>query len=119
MHQTIIVALLLLCASASASEQCKAETPALLKKATVTCDQARKAALAKVPGGKIIKAELEEEHGRLVYSFDVKQQGRSGVDEVQIDALDGSVVSVEHEDEATEKKEKHGEAAESMKPEKK
>jgi Peptidase propeptide and YPEB domain len=63
---------------------------------------ARSTALAKVPGGQIVKQELEQEHGRLVYSFDIKRGGETGVQEVQVDARDGSVVSVEHEDAARE-----------------
>jgi uncharacterized membrane protein YkoI len=53
-------------------------------------------ALARVPGGRITEAELEED-GRLLYSFDIRVEGRSGVEEVQVDARTGEVVSIEHE----------------------
>ena len=63
---------------------------------------ARSTALARVPGGKIEKAELEREGGKLVYSFDISTGAKPGIDEVQVDAVDGSVVSVKHEDPAAE-----------------
>jgi uncharacterized membrane protein YkoI len=53
-------------------------------------------ALARVPGGRITEAEFEED-GRLLYSFDIRVEGRSGVEEVQVDARTGEVVSIEHE----------------------
>ena len=59
-----------------------------------------------MPGGKIVSAEIEEEKGKLLFSFDVKTAGKSGIDEVNVDALDGTVLSVQHEtprDEARER----------------
>jgi uncharacterized membrane protein YkoI len=58
---------------------------------------ARRSALVKVPNGKVVSEELEQEGGRLVYSFDLRQGSTPGIEEVQVDARDGSVVSVEHE----------------------
>jgi hypothetical protein len=49
-----------------------------------------------------VKAELEKEHGRVVYSFDLKVPSKPGIEEVQVDASSGKVVSVEHEDEPAE-----------------
>ena len=71
---------------------------------TVSIDSmvARSTALAKVPGGHVVKEELEQEHGRWVYSFDMKKGTETGVEEVQVDARNGSVISVEHEDAAKE-----------------
>src|SRR3954462_4035705 len=63
---------------------------------------ATRTALAKVPGGRIVKEELENEGGHLVYSFDIEQGTQPGIQEFQIDARDGSVVSVEHEGPAAE-----------------
>jgi peptidase YpeB-like protein len=57
---------------------------------------ARRTALARVPHGKVVSEELEQENGRLVYSFDI-QGSRPGIEEVQVDARDGRVVSVKHE----------------------
>lgn len=83
----------------------KEEKPGLLKRAKVTADAATAAAQAKVPKGKIASAEIEEENGKLIYSFDVKTKGKTGIDEVNVDAITGKV-SVQHEtprDEARER----------------
>jgi hypothetical protein len=66
---------------------------------------ARATALAKVPNGKIQTAELEREHGKLIYSFDIRVPGKSGIEEVQVDAVNGKVVSMVHESPKAERKE--------------
>ena len=83
----------------------KEEKPGLLKRAKITPANARTSALAKVPGGTIQTVDIEEEKGKLIYSFDIKQNAKSGVEEVAVDAMSGSVVSVVHESPATEAKE--------------
>ena len=76
----------------------KKELPAaLLKKAKVTEDAAAKTALARVPKGAIESVELEEEGGKLIYSFDIKTAGKSGVDEVHVSAITGTITSFAHE----------------------
>ena len=83
----------------------KEEKPGLLKRAKVTPDAATAAAQAKVPKGTITSAEIEVEHGKLIYSFDIKTAGKSGIDEVNVDAMTGAV-SLQHEtprDEARER----------------
>jgi uncharacterized membrane protein YkoI len=90
----------------TAAPVCKEAAPGLAAKAKVSCADAQKTALARVPKAKVKSAELEEEHGKLVYSFDLKQPGKPGIEEVQVDAVSGKIVSVEHEsakDEAAEK----------------
>ncbi len=82
---------------------------ATAKQAKVSEEAARRTALAKVPGGRIETAELEHEHGRLVYSFDITAPAASGVTEVQVNAMTGAVVSVKHETAAQEAKEETGE----------
>lgn len=79
--------------------------------AKVDSATARRTALAKVPGGKILQEELEREGGKLIYSFDIKSGTKPGVVEVQVDALDGSVVSVKHESAANESAEAKKEGA--------
>ena len=83
----------------------KEATPGLAAQATISADSAQKLALAQVPKGRIAEAELEEEKGTLVYSYDIKTHGKSGIDEVQIDAKTGALVSNSHENAAAEKKE--------------
>ena len=74
--------------------------------------KARGIALKKAPG-KISSAELERENGKLIYSFDIKQSGQTGVTEVAVDAITGDVVDTHHETPAKEAAEK---AAEKPKP---
>lgn len=91
---------------AQAAASYKKELPAkLVAKAKVTEAAAAATALAKVPGGKITGVELEEEGGKLIYSYDITVAGKSGTDEVHVDAISGKVTGVEHEDAASEKKE--------------
>jgi len=81
------------------------EKPGLLKKAKITAEAATATALAKAPGGKVEKAEIENEDGKLIYSFDIKVAGKAGITEVGVDAMTGAVTGVEHEDAAAEAKE--------------
>ena len=89
----------------------KAEKPEYSSQAKITSQVAVDSALARVPGGQIHEGELEKEHGRLVYSFDVLVPQRKGVEEVQVDARSGKVVSVNHESPAAESKEHASEHA--------
>ena len=73
------------------------EERGLLAQATVRSDSAMKIARARVPNGRITKAEIENEDGKLVYSFILKVPGKAGVEEVNVDAKTGAVISVEHE----------------------
>jgi uncharacterized membrane protein YkoI len=78
---------------------------AMRKEAKISESKARKIALKRVPGT-IEAGELEREHGKLLYSFDIKTS-KPGVMEVQVSAIDGKILSVIHEtpkDEAAEKK---------------
>ena len=84
----------------------KKELPeALLKKAKVTEDAAAKTALARVPKGTIESVELEEEGGKLIYSYDIKTVGKKGIDEVHVSAITGKVVNSAHETDAQAAKE--------------
>ena len=83
----------------------------LRKEAKITIEKARECALAKVPHGKIASEELEREHGKLIYSFDIKTS-KPGVTEVNVDAMNGKVVDVHHETPASEAAEKKQEAKE-------
>jgi hypothetical protein len=84
----------------------KKEIPdALAKKAKVSEEAAAKTAMARVPNGTIQTVELEEEKGKLIYSYDIKVAGKSGIEEVGVSALTGKIVAYEHETPADEKKE--------------
>src|SRR3979409_1042987 len=57
--------------------------------AKISQDDAQKAALASLKDSSkatVKEAELEAEHGCLVYSFDIAVEGQSGVEEVMVDA---------------------------------
>jgi uncharacterized membrane protein YkoI len=82
--------------------QSATDQAALAAQATVDSMTARRTALERVPGGEITAAELEEEDGRLFYSFDIKVPGKEGIEEVHVDARTGAVISVEHESEGGE-----------------
>lgn len=75
-------------------------------KAKISSRSARAIASAKVPHGKIKSQELEREHGRLIYSFDFTVPGKSGIEEVHVDAMNGKVLAIEHESPKAESHEK-------------
>ena len=56
-------------------------------------EQARTTALRAVPGT-VQAAELETEHGRLVYSYEIVRPGHRGITEVNVSAMDGSIVNM-------------------------
>src|SRR5438105_15139330 len=123
-YASLFAAMLVLGAATSASAQAakpatkKAATSqaALRKEAKVAEADARKTALAAVPGGKVRSHELERENGKLIYSYDIKVAGKSGIEEVNIDAMTGEIVAHQHEDAKAEAKEKKAEAKEKKKP---
>lgn len=87
------------------NEAAEESTEALAKEAKIAEPDARKTALAQVPGGVVEAFELEREGGKLLYSYDIKSAGKSGIDEVQIDAMTGAMLSNVHETPADEAKE--------------
>ena len=91
----------------AADKKSKLESKAKISKA-----DAQKVALAKVPNGKIKDAELEEENGKLIWSFDIATPGSKDITEVQVDAVTGDIVSVEKETPADQKKEKENDKKE-------
>ena len=69
----------------------------LMAEAKVGRSEATMAALARVPGGTVKSAELEKEHGSLIWSFDITRPGTRDVSEVHVDAMSGKVLAVEKE----------------------
>jgi len=94
----------------SASKDASADRAAMEKEAKITMAQAGRIALTRVKDGKIESGELEREHGKLIYSFDIKSP--KGVIEVNVNAVDGKIVAVQHENAAKEAAEKKQEAKE-------
>jgi len=69
----------------------------LMREAIVSKGQAEKTALGKVPHGIIKSEELEREHGKLIWSFDIGTSGTKSITEVQVDAKTGKIVSMQVE----------------------
>jgi uncharacterized membrane protein YkoI len=96
---------------AHAQQAVKVDVPdSLAAQAKVDEATARKTALARVPKGTIQAVELEREGKHLQYSYDVKVPGRAGITEVNVDALTGAVIGVQHEGAKTEAAEAASEA---------
>jgi uncharacterized membrane protein YkoI len=78
----------------SAEEKNQAELKAQAK---ITRAEAEKTALGIVLDGKIKDGELEKEHGRLIWSFDISMPKSENITEVQVDANTGEIVSIQIE----------------------
>lgn len=82
----------------------KREVPRrLLAQTKISEDSALKIAMARMPGAKVRAVELENEHGHLIWSWELKLAGKAGIEEVNVNALDGSIVGVEHENPEAER----------------
>jgi uncharacterized membrane protein YkoI len=81
---------------------------ATVQKPKITMAQARVIALKKAPGT-VRSAELENEHGKLIYSFDIATS-KTAITEVNVDAMNGKIVAVQQESAAKEAAEKKQEA---------
>jgi uncharacterized membrane protein YkoI len=106
--------------SAAAQATYKRDIPdSLAKQAKITETAAADVAQHRFPKAKIESVELERENGKLLYSYDLRTEGKSGIDEVQVNAMTGKIVSVQHETPAMERKEAAEEkkAAAKKKPE--
>ena len=82
----------------------------LAKQAKITKERAQEVALKRAPGT-VESSELEREHGKLVYSFDIRN-AKGTIDEVQVSAITSKVVRVEHENKQQEAGEKRKEGKE-------
>lgn len=65
--------------------------------------RAKEIALQRVKGT-IKSSELEKEHGKMIYSFDIRN-AKGGITEVNIDARTGKIIAVVTESKAREKAE--------------
>ncbi len=74
-----------------------ADLPALAK---VSRADAEKTALETIKApdtARVTEGGLEVEHGCLVYSFDIRVPGKSGIEEVMVDPINGNVLARSHE----------------------
>lgn len=94
-------------------ESVSAEQAKLQKEAKISMDEAKEIALKHVrKDSKIESSELEREHGKLIYSFDIREPHRKDVTEVNVNAMDGKIVAIDHENPKKEAAEKKQEAKE-------
>ena len=77
----------------------------LAAKAKVSKEQAQQIALAKVPNGAVKEGEIEKEHGKLIWSFDIATPDSKDITEVNVDANTGDIVAVDKESAESEAKE--------------
>ena len=78
------------------------ETPGLLKQAKISSSSAIASAQAKVPKATLKSAVIQQQEGKLVYSFNFETPGAVGSDNVKVDAMTGAVLGVEHKTPDTE-----------------
>lgn len=67
------------------------------KSKKIRFESAKAIAQAKVPRGLLTSHQFEHDHDRLVYSFEFKEAGKSGIKEVNVDATTGKVIKVKHQ----------------------
>jgi uncharacterized membrane protein YkoI len=105
----LAISLLAGCASEKEEQNAnQAQQAKLMAQAKVSKEDAQKSVLADVPNGTIKESELEREHGKLIWSFDVATPDSKDITEVNVDAVTGEVVSNQKEapeDQAKERKE--------------
>lgn len=77
----------------------------LVKQAKIPRAEAEQIALAKVSQGTVKSAEIENEKGHLVWSFDIARPGTRDITEIQVDAKTGKIVSAKTESPSEQAKE--------------
>jgi uncharacterized membrane protein YkoI len=75
----------------------KTQQANLQAQAKVSREDAEKTALGKVAGGTVKEAELEKEHGKIIWSLDIATPGTKDITEVHVDAINGEIVAMENE----------------------
>lgn len=92
----------LVAAAAFAAEPSLAE---LMKQAKIKKAEAEQIALAKVSRGIVKSAEIENEKGHLVWSFDIARPGTRDITEILVDAKTGKIISTQTESPSEQAKE--------------
>lgn len=86
------------CASEKHSAESKeAKQAKRMAKAKVSQAEAQATAVARVPNGTVKESEIEKEHGKLIWSFDMTTPDSTDITEVNVDAMTGEIVSVAKE----------------------
>jgi uncharacterized membrane protein YkoI len=77
---------------------CQTENESQLQaQAKISKADAQAIALTKVPNGTVKDCELEREHGKIIWSFDLTTPDSKDITEVNVDATSGEIVNTEHE----------------------
>ena len=103
---TLIAAALLAAGIAGCATESKCCAKLEAQPKIAKADAERTALSKAAAGGKVQSSELEEEKGKLVWSFDIETPGTKDITEVLVDATTGEVVSVENETPEQQAKEK-------------
>lgn len=74
------------------------DSPGLLAQATISDAAARAVALERFPNGQIVDAEIDEDHGRVMYKYQLHVASERRTVDVNIDAKTGAIVAVEEDD---------------------
>ena len=91
---------LVFCVGAFSMIQAAPTQGQLAAQAKVKESEAKNTALEKVPSGTIKSAEIENEKGHLVWSFDISKPGARNITEVLVDAKTGKILSISKENPA-------------------
>ena len=78
-------------------ESKEAKQAKYMAEAKVSQADAQATAMAQSPNGTVRESELEKEHGKLIWSFDIATTGTTDITEVNVDAVTGKVASIEKE----------------------
>ena len=108
-YSTLAVALFTGCETEKGEAHHKDKEAKLMAEAKVSKEAAQQTALSKVPNGTVKEGELEKEHRKLQWSFDVVTPDSKDITEVNVDAVTGDVISVKKESAESETKEVGGE----------
>ena len=99
---------LVLCAGGFSVVHAAPTQAQLAAAAKVKENEAKKTALEQVPSGSIKSAEIENEKGHLVWSFDISKPGTRNITEVLVDAKTGNIVSISKENPTQQAAEEKG-----------
>lgn len=94
-------------ARTKAGQEIAATQEKLAREVKITKEEAQATALKRAPGT-VESAELEREHKKLVWSFDIRNS-KDTITEVQVSAITGKIVRVENENKKQEAAEKRKE----------
>jgi uncharacterized membrane protein YkoI len=98
-----------------ASERHEHNEAKLHAEAKISKEAASATALAQVPNGTVKESELEKEHGKLIWSFDITTPDSKDITEIAVDAITGQVISSEKETPEEQAKEAAEDAAKAKK----